>query len=714
MNQPNTPHTPPNRWQSFQEHTKQLEQKLYSEDGLKPLITLEGLIREIPHAQEWTNRDIDHVLKTALIATLQSATHQELLDALKQDDNTINTILDYISREIDKLKNTKATAQEILEKFQIQFRQYKNQIVGTDKQVPINEKGNKQFEQTEIPVSKLGLLIEYLRKQHIYSDDIFVCIGENKPKTRRETTYFLIEIPRLNRGILICEDYGEATYIIDLSEHRETIFAATKRQLKECHGAISIELNLDDLESWYSNIHQAIFGDNIDSKEKLDLQDFDALRATISPKIITEHILKSEDINTPEKWMNLKGNGYRGQGLSKPTLKVLGMGLHAIATIFGVQGNPIGSRYTMAQLGIKIFGPHPAFNLSPRKKLPPVSQEDITLEVSQNEEINTPEKWMALIIPNEEIEAIIGERTTFKSTMKICDRGLHGVARIFGILGNPEKSPKVMAELGRKMFGEHPIFEIPSAIENIKAPTTTEIIEAIITNNNINTPEKWMSILHRYKYQMRLKGLTLFSVAKLFGLTESPNRSQHAMAELGKIIFKNPDHPAFQVPDKSKITIQDIERAISTSSDINTPEGWMQLTATERSTHKIGGLTLRDIAKLYNLPLKPNRSRSDMAELGKIILKNPDHPAFQIEETPEANQEEIVQEVLATASINTLDKWIALTQKEKLKLKICGLGLYAIAGKFGIKGNPSTSSAIMKELGEIIFSKIIFREDTPS
>jgi len=141
-----------------------------------------------------------------------------------------------------------------------------------------------------------------------------------------------------------------------------------------------------------------------------------------------------EKVPTPEAWMGMTKT-------EKQNFKHYGdKGLIAIAAIFGVKGDPVGISQVMAKLGMQIYG---------------VGHDCIECELWSNnewqmklvEKVPTPDAW---------IKMKGTEKLNFKT---YGGKGLITIARIFGVMGNPINNNRVMAELGRKIYGDHMVFD---------------------------------------------------------------------------------------------------------------------------------------------------------------------------------------------------------------------------------------------------------------
>jgi hypothetical protein len=101
-------------------------------------------------------------------------------------------------------------------------------------------------------------LIQALNRNGIYTDDIVVFKGVNVPRVMRQRPYTLIQIPRLDREVLICDEVQQATFI-GIGQREPTYWAThSKEQLSQEIGIIRITKRGD----WVQKIIQLLFDTN--------------------------------------------------------------------------------------------------------------------------------------------------------------------------------------------------------------------------------------------------------------------------------------------------------------------------------------------------------------------------------------------------------------------------------------------------------------------
>lgn len=220
----------------------------------------------------------------------------------------------------------------------------------------------------------------------------------------------------------------------------------------------------------------------------------DALRATIRGSLVASGV-------TAEKWavMNQK---------EKLNFKIEGMGLFALASVFGISGNPSSSHPVHLNLGREIFGVdcEEAFRQSIRTLL--------KTEYSSAD-------WAALKISN-------------LSNVKCNGLAIVGIARLFGISGKIIIMNQTLKNaLGQVLYGAE-------YKEDSEEKTRNEIRRFIIERY---TPERWAQLKGEEKkaiqYEQAGKPIGLKKIASLFGVTNDPRGNTKEQIRLGRAIWGN-------------------------------------------------------------------------------------------------------------------------------------------------------------------------------
>ncbi len=147
-------------------------------------------------------------------------------------------------------------------------------------------------EEKELSESRYGKILEILRENEIYADDIIVYKGQLRTSQMRQTSYRVIQIPRLSKTIFVCDEYGEASFVIDSLVYPEVFLEHTKSDIREKLAAKKIIHS----EDWETRILEAIFGTSEErkklktektSEKKIDVREITELREEVLRLFLT-------------------------------------------------------------------------------------------------------------------------------------------------------------------------------------------------------------------------------------------------------------------------------------------------------------------------------------------------------------------------------------------------------------------------------------------
>jgi len=233
--------------------------------------------------------------------------------------------------------------------------------------------------------------------------------------------------------------------------------------------------------------------------------------------------------------------------------------------------------------------------------------------------------------------------------------------------------------MGKKIYGQHQAleYEVPSGLTNV------EIIAKI--KGKKPTAVEWAAIKRSKKTKFRIGGIGLIAIARRFSVDGDPIKNQSLYLELGRKIYGA--HPALE-----EITNEEIIAKIKEKKP--TAAKWASMKQSEKAKFEIGEMWLTAIATRFGVKGNAISNRSDHLELGRKIYG--EHPALE-----ELTIEMLIANIKKAKS--TADKWTAMDYSEKRKFKIGGIGLKAIASRFGLDGDPRDNHSIHLELGRKIY-----------
>ncbi len=408
-------------------------------------------------------------------------------------------------------------------------------------------------------------LIAFLNRRGIYTDDLVVCDGELPHDIQRHETYRLVEVPRLNRQILICDAIGEATYVVQGMFPRALLMKLSKVQLIERFGGKVIRIEKHNEVQWEKELNDAIFSSKIGTK--VDVKSIEAIRGEIMALY-----------PTPRDWLAAVRRTKRTDenGFS---LKIFGMGTSKVARKFGMASRP-STIEGYCEWGKKIYGEDPLFEM---KKY---TSEELIDEIKR--EYPTPADWIKL-----------GQGGF--NQLKFFGMGSQVVSKMLGLDSRP-RSKMEFYVLGRAIYGNDPVFEIMEY-------TNEELIAEV--KKLYPTAADWVAVRGGKRQHLMVSGVGVRSLAKKFGVEGNPQNRQDVYYELGRRIYG--DDPLFEVKNyTAEELVAEVKRLYPTPAD------WIKLGMTGFNKLRFFGIGSQMVSKILGFDSRPKRT-VDFYALGRRI-----------------------------------------------------------------------------------------------
>ena len=520
-----------------------------------------------------------------------------------------------------------------------------NGIILPPGDVPIVEGHGQKVERQEIRFDqRWKKLLKILQQNGIFIDDIISYQGTVTPNMMRKDSYYLVEIPRIRKMILVCDQIGEATFVIDGLIPRNQILKLSKEQLQNSLGEMITRIVFQNEDQWEKQIIATL---NLEEGlgEKIDVRLMNAIRAQVS---------------TAEEWVGMRH-------LERTRFKVNGMGLYAISGRFGIEGDPRNNNKYHFELGKLIYGENPVFEYDEKVDI----SNDELKELIQAQ-VPTPEQWARMKY---------GERLKFK----VNGIGFKAIARKFGVEGDLRNNNKYLLELGKLIYGDASVFNvIDLGVEELK-----ELIQA-----QVPTPEQWARMKSRERFEFKVNGMGLTTISTRFGVDGNPISNNKYHLELGKLIYG--ESSVFEYDEKVEISNEELIELIK--AQVPTADQWAEMKAKEKAKFKVNGLGLRAMAGRFGIEGDPRNYNKYHLELGKLIYG--ESSVFEYEEKVEISNKELKE--LIKAQVPTADQWLGMQARIRRDLKVNGFGLTTIASKFGVDrysiGNYQSHLALGKKI----------------
>ena len=267
----------------------------------------------------------------------------------------IDDFLDEIIARINKLSlDGDKDILALMDKIWILHRFHKKVIIPTNPNIRLQSWTGNGFEKKEnLRYSKFLEMLSFLWDNQIYTDDMKVHSGIVTNNMMRESSYFIIQIPRISRTIAVCDSYWEASFVAQWSLSPDIFFSTIKPDLANKYGVRKVINN----KNWKPCLHKLLFYD-FEINPQTQQKNKNNIWAKLDISLLSDILDQFHD--TPQ---------YHPDSLMKLTQKeqkwilIAGQSLARIATSlnikekYGIDGyyHPANSRYHLACLLREIF-----------------------------------------------------------------------------------------------------------------------------------------------------------------------------------------------------------------------------------------------------------------------------------------------------------------------------------------------------------------------
>jgi hypothetical protein len=523
---------------------------------------------------------------------------------------------------------------------------------------------------------RLQRLVSLLQEHGVFTDDLVIVTGTNTASMMREQSYNLVEIPRIGKEILVCDQIGEATFVMLRPLGRETYVRSTKEELIQLTGVVRIVWRTGG--QWDADVSAALFEREQEMGPKINVADREALRSEL-------HTM------SPAAWVAMSYAERRA-------FEIDGKKMHAIAKAMGYAESPFKNRIAHLELGAFIWGDAEA-------AIRTVLQTE-RADLQAQKELGTDRaRWISAIqerITQDQLTLDdwlswnAGQRLAFK----VHGIGLIQLAQYLGIEGDPLNNRVVYLELSSVIWPENSD-RIATLLQAAREKQREREQVSQQAEQLGTDPQKWAEAMRAamtvedwfaaesegFKFQ----GKGLYAIGTIFGLetgrgsrlTVTKLREELAMKIWGRIISENEHREHVRAALKGAFT----------------PETWSRLTVQELSGKDIAGtgLGINSIASLFgitgNVRAHATRTRFGQAIWGEEYGN------------PEDKERERVRNQIMM--VHTPETWAQLSGRdcEGKDFAGTGLGIQAVATLFRTGGLPQERTADRIKLGQAIFGE---------
>ncbi len=561
---------------------------------------------------------------------------------------------------------------------------------------------------------RLQELVALLNRQKVYLEDLMWYTGKLRKDAVRGTSYSYVSIPRMDKGVLVCDQVGEATFVLQRSIPPQDVLSNSKKELQEKHPDTA-RIVYRSKEQWESELEKALFtarpegGPTIGPK--VDVQAREELRAYIQERFSAEEFMA---LTVKQLY----------------ALKLAGKGMRGLVTFFDANG---GRSESFGSLRLKlahaIYGDDPIVQRALEEQR---HRSEIRAEMGEDRE-----KWKQAFLEQFPTAEDLLRRTNIElRAVRIKGKGItsFGTA-IVGRPVSPTHSFPDLAELVAAVYGEEDP-AVAQALMKAKERRALEQEREALGKD----PEKWREHIKRTypgpseliqaivrDRTLKLAGKGLEAVATIMGCPGDPqsvmeDRIRLVHAVYGDVPFI--DH-ALEEHRKRSEALSDMgedrekwKQALV--EQLPTAQSLLSLSEKERRAFRLKGKGLTYVAKMVNTPGEPVHRLQDLADLAAAVYGEDDPAVVRArQKAKERNDLERQRKEFGAdpekwrdairEAYPTAERFLGMVARERAELKIRGTGIQKLASIFGSGGSPWQRYA-----DHVRLAKAIYGADDPA
>lgn len=465
-------------------------------------------------------------------------------------------------------------------------------VLPTTRHRQTSDKLNAEKRESPIYQPRLKWVMELLNRNGIFLEDIIVVSGDTRPNMYRKDSYRIVEIPRLQREMLVCDQVGEATFVIDGICKRSYLTETPKEVLVELPNVVRIEQR--DREMWEQSIIQALLqGKGIG--EKVDTRNFEQIKAALLRQIPDE-----------ASWATCS----RAQ---RHLIKVDGKGLEWIAPKMGIEGSPLTHPVPFMLLGLIVHGSNSVpinKRLAELRSRQEAHGQDLdALIADAKQQLPTSKDWAACKFP-------------FRNKFHVCGCAAQRFAQKAGI-AERAYDEEGWFKLGLKVYGQDdPV--LLDKLEKYYQRKRTEALDApgikALLLKYFPTASAYVKGNKVYLYRFDFEGVGIIYAARKLGVTEADFvHDYNGYISLGKILYGDDDETmdTLLALKGNKITLEELRRGAKKSM---TYQDWEEKGMKGLMRYDLYGHGLVSLARLFNIEGNPRAQKECFNALGKALF----------------------------------------------------------------------------------------------
>jgi hypothetical protein len=562
---------------------------------------------------------------------------------------------------------------------------------------------------------RLKPVIYMLQSRGVFVDDLVLAVGPVIPGAMRKRSYIQIDIPRIQKSILICEQVGEGTFVLQMLLPREIAMTHTKTKLVALYGGNIKRIDKRNDTEWIQGIEKALFENNNTSS------------SSINTKVNVEHVETVRTIVTQsitaQQWRDTDQPTRKRMKIPVPTaISATGeLGIMSLSTIFGFKGNSGSDNRMHIEAGIAIFGAEPllleAHERIIRHQQATAGDENAReyLRTLAKTKVPTPEEWIAI--------------TNEKRRLFECDGvKMHAFATLFGIEETPLRFTRAHLALGIQIYGEVTCLvtahtRIVEKEEAEKGDTPARERLRVLTKEQIATDQDWIKMDGTRRKNLRVDGYSLNELDDIFNTSKGAISNLKPRIELGMAIYGptkqlvnlyqriTNEEKALAGSKKARNKIRKVVKKHLPNSEIWLAQGYTARTALKIGPNNIG---LTYLGSLFGINGNCIGGYVPYIELGMAMYGSQDirlqaalarynmiTTAKEGDLKARTSILKLVREDCERLEL-TADNWSQKNNTCRSQL-LAGLGLAQLSTCLGLRGKALDSQRYFLELGTIIF-----------
>lgn len=635
---------------------------------------------------------LDEWMRTAFGNGLALSADQEakIASAAGAVPRSISDILDVASERLRMSLQGSQSIENILDHLHISHSKIDGVLVPPQKhEVPRGGVGGEWKEKQFEP--RIQRLIQGLQRHGIYTDDLIVTTGVTLPNMMRKESYALIEIPRIHREVLVCNQVAEATFVCLRHLGLPAYLSADKEELERMEGVQRIICR--DLDQWESDVIEALLQDNAPgSRVKVDTRDMLAVRQEILRRI-----------PTGKMWVDMKIK-------DRKDFRINGRGSKALSSVFGLRLQHVTqSFYEHVLFGEAIYGSDDrAIYAAMQQELQwkALEEDPDRLKAAIKEKYPSSKEWMAM-------------QSRERKSLKVAGRGGVAFASLFSIADDdPRGSRYGHALLGQMIYGSDDP-DIRTAIQEElqwkEFEATPEKLRVKIIEI-VPTGEAWINMNSSERSNFKIAGRGELAIAPLLGIEIGRGQLKRSLhVQLGQAIYGNEDPSIASARIEEQQWRKYVENPELLKAAIMerypTGKEWMAMSAEEKDKLKIAGRKEAAFAGLFSLKLEENPvdHTYEHALLGQAIYGKDDldiSVAVEVEsQWREYEKDSDKLRTLIKDMYPNGKEWLTMSQDQRYQYSVCGRGEIAIARLLSVTDvrHPQSSNDEHAMIGRAIY-----------